>query len=116
MKGFKRLFFLGLLFQAQSSISYECVGDVEGLGIDPKNGHVLVNSIGEKQWPRLCSVRSELNGVDPETCKTVYSTLLSAQVSSKRVRMWFNDEGNCGGNYHEPWELLSGWYFGPVIE
>jgi len=104
------------LFSINSYANYTCVGNVNGLSIDPKSGDVLVDQIGTLSWPRLCSIKTEQNGVSPDTCKVVYSTLLSAQMADKQVRLWFNDGKDCSLDSHTEWQFLTGWYFGPRIE
>ena len=96
--------------------TYTCEGVVEGVSINPKNGRVLVEKIGDIIWVELCSVESEYNYVNPETCKGIYSLLLTAQSSKKKVMLWFDDEDsgmNCSN--HPNWQALTGWYFGPKL-
>ncbi|MCW8879704.1 MAG: hypothetical protein OQK51_21810 [Kangiellaceae bacterium] len=97
--------------------SYTCTGQVTGVSISPSNGKVLVEKIGDLIWVELCSVQSSHNNVEPETCKNIYSLLISAQLSKKEVMLWFNDEDqgmNCSN--HPRWRPLTGWYFGPSIQ
>jgi hypothetical protein len=95
--------------------SYTCAGNVVGVSIDPKTGQLLAEKIGPLEWPRLCRVNADYNGVSAETCKTIYSTLLAAQMSGKQVVLWFNDGLNCSTESHTPWHTLTGWYFGPKL-
>jgi hypothetical protein len=114
----KKNLFVGLcvsLFSASAFSNYVCSGAVNGVGIDPKSGAILVQSIGVLEWPKLCSVRAEINGTSVEACKVIYSTLLTAQTTQKSVTLWFNDGKDCSKVSHVPWETLTGWYFGPVI-
>lgn len=100
---------------SNASAAYTCVGKVSGIAIEPRNGNVIVERLGPLVWPRLCSVESEFNGVSAETCKTIYSTLLSAQMADKTVTLWFNDGKDCSVDSHTPWRTLTGWYFGPKL-
>lgn len=102
-----------LLFSFNTNAAYTCSGEVKGVSIEPTNGHVLVERIGPLVWSRLCSVSDDYNGVKAETCKTIYSTLLTAQTTQKPVTMWFNDGKNC--SQHPAWNPLTGWYFGPRL-
>jgi len=96
--------------------AYTCAGTVTGVGIDPKSGDVLVEHIGPLTWPRLCNINNNANDITPDTCKVIYSTLLTAQSTKKKVRLWFNDDKDCSAQSHTPWYMLTGWYFGPVLE
>lgn len=107
------LFFLS--FTASANSTYSCTGHVDGVGLDPKSGDVLVKSIGDLLWPRLCSVKAEMNGVSVEACKTIYSTLLTAQTSNKTITLWFSGNKTCTATDHPAWQTLDTWYFGPVI-
>lgn len=35
--------------------------------------------------------------------------------SGKRVRLWFNDSGDCTSSTHAAWQDLTGWYWGPML-
>ncbi|MEF1213638.1 hypothetical protein REH77_16620 [Vibrio alginolyticus] len=75
-----------------------------------------VESIGPLSWPRLCKVDNEHDNISAEACRTVYSTLLTAQTTNKEVTLWFNDSKDCSESSHQPWKWLTGWYFGPKLE
>jgi len=100
---------------AQAKANYTCAGNVKGVSINPKNGDLLAESIGPLVWPKLCNLETEMSNVSPETCKIIYSTLLTAQTANKKVTLWFNDGKDCTTSSHPPWETLTGWYFGPKI-
>ena len=105
------LFFL-LIFSSSSFSQYVCEGDVKNVTIAP-DGQVFAGSIGPLSWPRLCNVSVEENGINPETCKVIYSALLTAQTTGKKASMSFNDGGSCSS--HTAWGWLTGWYFGPKL-
>ena len=107
------MFYLECLINA--IYAYICQGPVTGLSINPKSGAILAERIGPLVWPQLCSVTTSLNGVSPETCKIIYSVLLTAQSTKKEVVMWFNDGKNCSQESHPSWSTLTGWYFGPKM-
>ncbi|CCN35785.1 conserved hypothetical protein [Vibrio nigripulchritudo SO65] len=94
--------------------NYTCSGKVTGVSIDAKSGDVLVERIGPLIWPRLCKVDNEVHGISADACKTVYSTLLTAQTTNKEVVMWFNDGKSCETTA-KPWQWITGWYFGPKL-
>ncbi|MBW8184278.1 hypothetical protein [Shewanella nanhaiensis] len=97
------------------SAAYICQGKVSGVSLGPKNGQLLAERIGPLSWPVLCSVSVDQNGVDTETCKVIFSTLIAAQMSQKDVTLWFNDGKDCSTDSHTPWGWLTGWYFGPKL-
>lgn len=109
------LFMLSLMFSSQVLAVYTCGGYVEGVSIDPKHGAVFVEKLGVLEWQKLCLVTVEHNGISPESCKLIYSTLLTAQIAKKSVTLWFNDGKDCSSVSHPPWSSLSGWYFGPKL-
>lgn len=104
-----------LVFSSHSWATYTCGGKVTGVAIDPKNQLVLAESIGPLVWQSLCSVKEQYNGVDAETCKLIFSALLTAQMANKSVTLWFNDGKDCTKASHPSWSTLTGWYFGPKI-
>ncbi|EGR0711319.1 hypothetical protein EX463_13250 [Vibrio alginolyticus] len=114
MKKILIIVFLSLVSSA-SYAKYKCQGQVKGISIDPVSGGLLVEKLGPLSWPMLCEVDSDANGVSQETCRTIYSTLLTAQTTNKEITLWFNDKGDCTDDSHKPWEWLTGWYFGPRI-
>jgi hypothetical protein len=95
---------------------YTCEGKVSGVSINPRNGGLLVEKIGPLIWADLCSVEKKYNGITPETCKHIYSLLVTAQVSGKQATLWFNDGLDCSKASHKPWQRLTGWYFGPKLK
>ncbi len=111
------LFFITILFFSSNAFAtYTCTGKVSGVTINPSQGRVLVESVGGLVWVELCSVEKIFNNINPETCKQIYSLLLTAQTAKKEVMFWFNDENsgmNCSN--HPSWQLLTGWYFGPRL-
>ncbi|MDM3869730.1 hypothetical protein QSV34_00040 [Porticoccus sp. W117] len=95
---------------------YSCKGTVQGVTIDPQDGRVFLEKFGDHfAWPVLCSVQTEDNGIPPESCKAIYSMLLTAQSTKKQVRFWFNDGKDCTPESHPAWRQLTGWYFGPNL-
>lgn len=86
-----------------------CSGPAYGVAIEV-NGDVLVESIGTVHWPRLCNVRTPMNGVTIEACKMMYASLLTAQASGKSVTMWISDTTTTCTTL-TPWRFVNGFYF-----
>jgi len=105
-----------IAFSSKAFATYTCHGEVKGVTIEPKTGALFVTNIGPLTWQRLCMVHTEYNGVSPETCRAIYSMLLTAQTAKKDVTLWFNDGKDCSLESHPAWTPLSGWYFGPMLE
>ena len=88
---------------------YTCTGPVRGVAIDI-GGDVLIESIGTVLWPRLCNVRAPANAVVPEACRTIYASLLSAQMSGRSVTIWVNDSATSCTSLPQ-WQYVTGFYF-----
>lgn len=106
---------MSLCMSSYTFANYTCKGKVIGVAIAPKSGALMAEKIGPLSWPQLCKFNVEHAGISPDTCRAIYSTLLAAQMSQKDVTLWFNDGKDCSATSHVPWELLTGWYFGPMI-
>lgn len=65
-----------------------CEGTVNSLGIK-KDGLVYVSGPGGLPVVYLCNVQNKDNGVEVESCKTMYSTLLAAQSQKRSVNITF---------------------------
>ncbi len=107
---------VSLCMSSHSLANYICKGKVVGLAIAPQTGVLMAERVGPLSWPQLCKLNVEYADISPETCKAIYSTLLAAQMSQKDVTFWFNDGKDCSTTSHAPWQLLTGWYFGPMIK
>jgi len=60
---------------------------------------------GGTQYVPTCSVNAwEITATNAEGKNRIYSALLSAQISGKRVRFWYVD--TCGGNGHHATNTL----------
>lgn len=92
---------------------YTCTGPVSGVMIAP-NGNVSAEHFSGFSWVYICSVSTPTNGVSIDACKSIYSMMLVAQTTGKSVSTDFNDEPNTCAS-HTPWNFLSGWYFGPIL-
>jgi hypothetical protein len=98
-----------VLLQAQS---YTCSGPVSGVTLSP-TGLVAAETVAGINWPYICQMGANYNGVTPEGCKAIYATLMTAQLTQKDVMFWFSDNATC--NTHPQWGPLTGWYFGPKL-
>jgi len=105
------LFFILMIATGSANAIYTCSGPVTGVAIEPATGDLIPETAGGLSWPRMCSVSVDKNGISTESCKVIYSTLLTAQTTGKNVTLWFNDSGNCSSSSHPEWQLLHGWYF-----
>ncbi len=110
----KTLFFTLAILFGTNSWAASCRGVVEGVTVAP-NGQVYFAKLGNWEWLSLCSVSQDYNGVKADSCKSVLSVLLAAQMSKKEVEMWVN-EGDCSASSQTPWQPIVGWYFGPRID
>lgn len=105
---------LFLLAAMPTWANYTCVGPVYGLSVGP-TGYVSASSVAGISWPYICSVTGSFNNISVDACKTVYATLLSAQMGGKTVTLWFNDEPNTCTMPSRTWTTLTGWYWGPMV-
>lgn len=111
---FKLTLAAGLLLGSRLAGAYQCVGLVGGTQIAP-TGVVSAEYIAGMNWVYLCSVTTTTNGITPDTCKTIYATLLTAETQSRPVMLWFNDDPNTCAS-HPAWAWLTGWYWGPMLD
>jgi len=110
------LFLISFSLSPNVYATYSCSGVVKGVTIAP-TGQVFAESIGSISWPRMCSVSETFNGVSPEACRAVFSTLLTAQATGKEVSLSFDDDAGGGTcTSHPAWGALTGWYFGPTLK
>ncbi len=88
---------------------YTCSGVVRGVAIE-SNGDVFAESIGAVSWPRLCNVRTNMNGITFEACKAMQASLFVAQASGKTITLWVNDPATTCATL-VPWQFVNGLYF-----
>lgn len=109
----KAVFACIALFGAQANAAvYVCDGYVQGLTTQ-RGGVVVLDSFAGSSWIYLCSMTSDANGITASACKNVYATLLTAQASGQRIRLWFDDNLTCATQV--PWVYATSWYFGPQM-
>jgi hypothetical protein len=109
---FRCLLIVVSLSGTAQAAQYYCDSHVSGT-TSQRGGDVLINQFAGSGWLTLCSMASAQNGVPPDQCKSVYSTLLAAELAGKRVRLWFNDNLTC--STQPAWTYATGWYFGPML-
>lgn len=119
MKSLRKYFKAGVmsvatlfLLASNAWANYSCIGPVYGVAIDV-SGSVYAGSIPGGNWTQLCQISGTVNGVGPESCKAIYTLLITAQTTGRQVQMWFNDNLTC--TTHPAWNTLTGWYFGPQL-
>lgn len=77
---------------------------------------IVTISFGNMAYQYLCSVSETYNNIKPETCKTIFTTILSAKMADKPVTFWFSDNSNdCTNANHPAWAEMKNWYYGPAI-
>lgn len=92
----------------------QCTSVIKGVALQP-NGSVFLQSFKNWNWLAVCNVNHEANNTPPESCKAIYSLLLSAQMSGKQVSFWFNNGRTCSAESQKSWDLMRDWYFGPLL-
>jgi hypothetical protein len=102
--------FLSVVFCCQTTnADIDCTGTVAGLSLQMTNtGVVTVSLSGGPTAVYLCAVDGAIyNGVSPEVCKAMYSTLMAAKLSNKKMLIRFS------GNYAKCSDIPS-WAAAPM--
>ena len=73
---------IGLAFPVFSQV--DCKGKITNLALHIDNGTLIAGLEGGPSATYLCSVSSQYNGVPPEACKALYSSLLSTKAAGKK--------------------------------
>tara|TARA_Y100000588_G_C13635989_1_gene661636 strand:- start:121 stop:504 length:384 start_codon:yes stop_codon:yes gene_type:complete len=84
---------IGLAFPAFSQV--DCKGKITNLALHIDNGVLVVGLEGGPDATQLCSVSSQYNGVPPEACKALYSSLLSTKAAGKKSLIRFYEFDTC---------------------
>ncbi len=95
-----RIFIFILLFcffSTAHSADVDCVGEVETLSLQLNHkGTVTLSLSGGPSYVYLCNMDGEVeNGVSFETCKAMYSTLMAAKITKKKMLIRFYDHESC---------------------
>jgi len=76
----------------------DCTGTVDNLSLQLNSvGTVTISLSGGPTATYLCDVdgTSARNGVSPTVCRTMFSTLLTAKTTGKKVLIRFQDYTSC---------------------
>jgi hypothetical protein len=101
---------------APAFANYSCTGPVTALSTGP-SGTVTVQSAG-LQFVYVCYLYgTSPNGVTADSCKGIYSILLSARTTGANVTWIFNDSLTCTTQPAWAWLTTTplGWYYGPQL-
>lgn len=84
----KKILIAALILNPFVTHAFDCQGLVRQPSVEVSTGDVLAQGIGDLRWPRLCNLRATSpQGITPETCKTIYATLMTASLTGKPVRV-----------------------------
>ena len=110
-----KVFAIGVLacLFVSPAFAYDCQGGVGEVALNPDGVLTVWSSGGGLNWAYVCNVNVASNGVAPDTCKSIYAMLLSAQIAGKQVRWSYSDSLSC--STRPSWTWHTGWYYGPVI-
>ena len=100
-----------VILSSAANANYTCSGPVKGVSLEVTTGDILVESIGNVSWPRLCNINYVGNGIPPAVCKNVHAMLLTAQTLGKSVTLWSNDPRTACPSDLTPWHWVPGFYF-----
>jgi len=76
------------VYLQSASADTTCRGEIEFVGLD-NGGVVLLKGPGGLPYVYVCNLNEQANNVKPETCRGIYSTLLSAEAQNKSVDITF---------------------------
>ena len=79
---------LGLAVVSTAHASFICSGLISFLGMSRDGSVYLANGFGV--W-NICTVAATLDGAPADACKAWYASLLSAQKTGTRTRVYFNN-------------------------
>jgi hypothetical protein len=112
----KRKNILSIMLAFSASLStdafanYYCSGAVSYLGVD-RNGSVFVALENSTKIHAICNMITQ-DGylMAPVACKTAYAALLSAKISARSIRLYYEDNGySC--NTIPDWSGIPSTYF-----
>jgi hypothetical protein len=98
MKSFKKAV-IGTLLVAASTFSQAqsplwCAGKLMHYFVSG-TGHVYVFPDWRQDWIVLCSVSTAVNGVDPQACRGILSTVIAATTGRITTTIHFPSASNC---------------------
>ena len=113
---------VGVLALSQPALAnYECVGTVNDISVAP-DGTLGIGTYTDAStpdsWIYLCNMNNAVvnsggTSISPTVCKSWHTTLITAQVTNRNVRIWFEDSTTCGG--HTAF-VMANVVFGPALE
>ena len=81
------------LFSTSVFATHYCDGKVNNLAISSHgNVHANIGTLGEGHT--ICNVNHKVGDFSPESCKAMYSLLLSAEASQKNLRVYFKNDSD----------------------
>lgn len=102
------LFVLLIFLSASVYANTTCRGKLKSVSLNPDSGTVHLNYGFGTQYH--CKINQEWNGVSPETCRTLFSMLLAAQLAGKRIEARYNGDFECSsenlGNHTRTQRLM----------
>jgi hypothetical protein len=76
----------------------------------------LVQGTGDLHWPRLCNLRgTSPQGITPETCKVMYTTLMTAALTGKQVKISTKSAPYASCGAYPEWQWLPDFYWMVLI-
>ena len=95
---------------ADAFANYFCAGTVSYLGVD-RSGAVFVALDNSTKTHAICNMNNQGGYLMvPVACKTAYAALLSAKVSGRSIRLYYEDNGySC--NTIPDWSGMPSTYF-----
>ncbi|HEY8102388.1 MAG TPA: hypothetical protein VIF82_16740 [Burkholderiaceae bacterium] len=93
--------------------SYACSGVVTGVALSPSGVVTVYSADAGLNAAYICQIGSTYNGVGPDACKAILAVLVSAKATGIHAEWSFNDGLSC--TTHPAWDVLTGWYYGPVL-
>ena len=78
-------------------LAVDCLGYVSSLSLQlNQQGTVTVSLSNSPSYTYLCDIDGQgRNGVSPDVCRVMYSTLMAAKLANKQVSIRFYDYENC---------------------
>ena len=102
------ILFLPLLAM-NANARHSCTGTVTNVDVSGNNIHAQIEGIGTGN--QICSLTQTQGEYSPEACKAVFSMLLSAKMSEKKIRLYFRNDSNTSCNKGS-WQVLNNPDFG----
>jgi hypothetical protein len=88
---------LPLLLSPSTNAAHSCVGKVLNVDIgSPANLQVNIQGVGAGNI--LCSLNQSKRQFAAEGCKAIFSMLLAAKMSDKKIRLYFRNDTNTDCN------------------